>query len=557
MSSLPQAPPKLPGSGGGTVGSGRSGKRRRISSGGAKRQRSAGDDSADQPVQQQLSPPAAAARHILTEEELHELEAEVGEELRFDNVVKVFVTVQEPDFATPWQTLGVGAATGSGVVIETDDGKLLILTAAHVISDATFIQCQRVGAENPDKHIATVFAVRHECDLALLEVEAEKNSEFWHDLEPARLAEVPSLRSVVLVAGFPVGGEELSITEGVVSRIEGQPYSHSQRYLLAVTVDAAINEGNSGGPVFNETGELVGIAFQALEGAENTGHIIPPPVIEHFVSGVAKFGPDKYQGFPADGIKTQQLTNATLRKYLGLGDDIRGVLVNTVYFANTCDGVLQKNDILTSVLGKPVANNGTIAFGRYGRVDLSILFTLQHVGSSIDLDIIRDGKTMTVQATAKPFSRLVPLSEHDVKPRYFIYCGLVFQPLSYDYLDAIDGGSPVLTAAFYAGQQKADRLELVVLSHTLSDKVNIGYERITDAPIKSVNGQKIRDLADLVQKIESSTESYLRICTAEDQDVIVVPSPTNMESTEANKRILNRYKVSSDRCLEGGPSVNK
>jgi len=547
---MPQHRPKLPGSGSSSsaAGSGRSGKRRRISSGGAKRQRSVGgDDSDGQP-----------ARHVLTEEELHELEAEVGEELRFDNVVKVFATVQEPDFATPWQTLGVGAATGSGVVIETDDGRLLILTAAHVISDATFLQCQRVGAENPDKHIATVFAVRHECDLALLEVEAGKDSEFWHDLQPARLAEVPSLRSVVLVAGFPVGGEELSITEGVVSRIEGQPYSHSQRYLLAVTVDAAINEGNSGGPVFNDSGELVGIAFQALEGAENTGHIIPPPVIEHFVSGVAKFGPDEYQGFPADGIKTQQLTNATLRKYLEIGEDVRGVFVNTVYFANTCDGVLQKSDILTSVAGKPVANNGTVAFGRYGRVDLSIVFTLQHVGSFIDLDIIRDGKKMTVQAIAKPFARLVPLSEHDVKPRYFIYCGLVFQPLSYDYLDAIDGGSPVLTAAFYAGQQKADQLELVVLSHTLSDKVNIGYERITDAPIKSVNGQKIRDLADLVEKVEeSSTGPYLRICTAEDQDVIVVPSPTNKESAEANKRILTRYKVSSDRCLDEGPSSDK
>ena len=109
----------------------------------------------------------------------------------------------------------------------------------------------------------------------------------------------------------------------------------------------------------------------------------------------------------------------------------------------------------------------------------------------------------------------------------------------------------------FLGQQKADQLELVVLSHTLSDKVNIGYDRITDAPIKSVNGQKIRDLADLVEKVESSKELYLRIYTAEDQDVIVVPSPTNKESAEANKRILTRYKVSSDRCLEGGPAVDK
>jgi len=86
----------------------------------------------------------------------------------------------------------------------------------------------------------------------------------------------------------------------------------------------------------------------------------------------------------------------------------------------------------------------------------------------------------------------------------------------------------------------------------LSDRVNIGYENIVDAPIKSVNGEKIRDLEDLVSKIEASTDLFLRICTAEDQDVIVVPSPKHRDSSETNKGILSRYKITSDRCLEGG-----
>lgn len=552
MSSVP--PPKPP-----------SGKRRRSSSGGRRRSKTA--PPLDQQSQQASggehdeppsSPPSRSisGNVLLSEGEMRDLERDIVEELRFDNVVKVFATVQEPDFATPWQTLGVESATGSGVVIETksdNNNKWLILTAAHVVSDCTFLQCQRVGAENPDKHIATVYAVRHECDLALLEVEADRGGEFWADLEPARLADVPSLRSVVLVAGFPVGGEELSITEGVVSRIEGQPYSHSQRYLLAVTVDAAINEGNSGGPVFSDTGELLGIAFQALEGAENTGHIIPPPVIEHFIDGVAASGAEAYKGYPAGGIKTQQLSNSMLRSYYKLDDSVRGVLVTDVYFNNTCHGILEKSDILTSVAGRSVANNGTVAYGKYGRVDLSIVFTLFQCGETIDLEIIRSGKKMKVQAVAKPFVRLVPLSEHDTKPRYFIYCGLVFQPLSYDYLDAVDGFSPTLTALFYAGHQKAERLEVVVLSQTLSDKVNVGYENIVNAPIKTVNGQSIRDLQDLVDKIEAETEPFLRIYTADDQDVIVVPSPKHQDSAEANKRILSRYKIVRDRCLEGGP----
>jgi hypothetical protein len=165
---------------------------------------------------------------------------------------------------------------------------------------------------DPELRPARIFAVAHECDLALLELETDDPS-FWGGIVPVEFGALPSLRSRVFVAGFPVGGDELSITDGVVSRIEGQPYEHSQRQLLAVTVDAAINAGNSGGPVFNEVlyalfschrrlfqeGKLIGIAFQALVGAENTGHIIPAPVMLHFVEGVKRLGPANYLGFPS------------------------------------------------------------------------------------------------------------------------------------------------------------------------------------------------------------------------------------------------------------------
>ena len=74
-------------------------------------------------------------------------------------------------------------------------------------------------------------------------------------------------------------------TEGVVCRIEGQQYSHSSRNLLALTVDAAVNSGNSEGPVFDVQGELVGVAFQMLNvgiSSGSNGHFIPPPILHHF-----------------------------------------------------------------------------------------------------------------------------------------------------------------------------------------------------------------------------------------------------------------------------------
>ena len=64
---------------------------------------------------------------------------------------------------------------------------------------------------------------------------------------------------------FPIGGESISVTSGVVSRIEVTSYVHGAAELLGVQIDAAINSGNSGGPAFNNRGQCVGIAFQSLK----------------------------------------------------------------------------------------------------------------------------------------------------------------------------------------------------------------------------------------------------------------------------------------------------
>src|SRR5205085_9405792 len=108
-----------------------------------------------------------------------------------------------------------------------------------------------------------------------------------------------------------------------VSRIEVQRYSHSQRHLLAVTVDAAINAGNSGGPVFGG-GKVVGIAFQKLTGVDNIGEMVPPPIIRAFLDGVAK---GKRPEVPALGITTQNLENPLMRRQLALPPKASGVVV--------------------------------------------------------------------------------------------------------------------------------------------------------------------------------------------------------------------------------------
>ena len=220
---------------------------------------------------------------------------------------------------------------------------LHILTNAHVVEDATFIEVRRDGQAR--KTVAEVVGYGEACDLALLSVE---DPEFFEGAKPISIGELPSLGDPVTVLGFPIGGEHLSITEGVVSRIELTMYVQNERNLLSVQIDAAINSGNSGGPVVLD-GKLAGIAFQSLDEAENIGYVIPAPVVQHFLRDVES---PPYDGFPDLGLTVQHLESSAHRKFLGLPRSRRGVLVTQVHYKSSCWKVLEPGDVLLKVDGR-------------------------------------------------------------------------------------------------------------------------------------------------------------------------------------------------------------
>lgn len=136
------------------------------------------------------------------------------------------------------QTRSAYRSSGSGVLIERrGEAGGLVLTAAHVVANSTYMEIQLPGS--PDKIPARVVSVAHETDLALIETDSG-----FEGVEAQPLAPpdgLPQLRDKVYVLGFPVGGNDLSITEGVVSRLEVQSYSHSNVRAVAATIDAAVN----------------------------------------------------------------------------------------------------------------------------------------------------------------------------------------------------------------------------------------------------------------------------------------------------------------------------
>ncbi len=460
----------------------------------------------------------------------------------YQSVVRIFATSQSPDYQCPWQAEPPDHGTGSGVII----GPGQVLTGAHVVADATFLQVQKVS--DPDKMIAEVAAINHDCDLALLTV---RDPRFMEGVHPERLGPLPHLRDRVSVVGYPIGGEEISITEGVVSRIEVQRYSHSQRNLLAVTVDAAINEGNSGGPVFKD-GRVAGIAFQSLKDAENIGEMVPSNLIQRFLEGTAA---GKAPTVPGLGLVMQRLENPLLRKRVGLTGKQSGLLVVGVEWGSSCHGHVEVGDAVLSIDGNRVANNGTVQYGGRFRTGSEVILGDHYVGDVVKLSVLRAGTVLDLSIRLEPYVALVPRSQYDTAPSYFVYAGMVFQPLSLDYLrtwpDWWEKAPPELLHHYYSGVRTAERQEAVVLTQVLADPIGVGYEgldnttvtRVSTGAKRTPNGGLVpRNLRHLVELLENATE-VIEIQVSDESVVAIDPA----EAREANQRILERYHIRHDR----------
>ncbi|MCO4746337.1 MAG: trypsin-like peptidase domain-containing protein [Proteobacteria bacterium] len=448
-------------------------------------------------------------------------------------VVRIYCTSQNPDYDAPWQSQTPRSSTGSGMAV----GPGRILTGAHVVANATFLQVQKV--DDPKKYTARLAGVCHDSDLALLEVD---DPAYNNGVEPVVFGALPALRDRVSVVGFPVGGQEVSVTEGIVSRIEMQDYTHSRRRLLAITVDAAINSGNSGGPVFSN-GNVIGVAFQSLRDAEGIGEVVPTVLIERFLSAVEA---GRSTAIPALSIRTQKLENPTLRKALGMSEKHSGVRLRAVEHGGSAEGHLKVGDVLLAIDGHTVANNGTIRYADRFRTGFSAAICERFAGDEVVLRVLRDGEELDVSIVLADWTPLAPRYVYDVRPRYLVYAGLVFQPLSQDFLATWvkwwKNAPPEFIHTYYNVVRTHDREEAVVLSRVLADELTVGYTDRANELLESVNGTPVRGLAHLRELVDAAT-GPIEFRTSWNASMVF--ETVDVEARRAG--ILERYRITTDR----------
>lgn len=458
------------------------------------------------------------------------------------SVVRIEVTDQTPDYRSPWNAGHVSGGIGSGFILEIPGRGKRIVTNAHVVSNSRFITVTREGVSHPFR--AKVEFIGHDCDLAMISVE---DPSFFEGTRPLTLGGIPPLESAVSVYGYPLGGERISVTRGIVSRIDSELYTHSGvDSHLAIQIDAAINPGNSGGPVLQDA-NVVGVAFQGYSGdvAQNVGFMIPTPVIKRFLQDLSK---GNYTGYTDLSVGITPLLSPTARKALGVPVENAGVLVTDVHEKGSANGFLRRDDVLLSIDGHPIACDGRVDLDGES-VDMTEVVERKFDGEKVCFDVLREGKRITIEFPLQgtwPFR--MQSTAYDTAPRYLLHGGLLFQPLDRNLVESIGNGDLRIRRTFDEFVERhlyLNRSEYVVLSRILPDPVNADCDGLRTGIVDTINDMKIRSLDDVAAAFAQPAK----------HDVIMLEGiglPIVMKRDDilsANPRIMKNYGVASDRNL--------
>ena len=462
-----------------------------------------------------------------------------------DLVVKIHATHHTPNLFRPWTRNSPQQVKGSGVVI---DGKR-ILTNAHVVRYASQIYVQ--PNQSAKHYPARVEAMTPAMDLAILKLQDDAFFSQRSSLPFA--AELPRVKDSINVYGYPTGGTELSVTQGIVSRIEYTDYYY-QTSGLRIQVDAALNFGNSGGPAVSD-GKLVGLVFSLIQNAQNIGYLIPVEEIQLFLDDI-KDG--VYDGKPQVFDLIQTVENDALREKLTLPKNVNGVMISKPYDADP-SYPLKEWDVVTHIGDTPIDSDGKVAVRYDLRVSSSYLVQRFAKNGLLPLTIYRDGKSQNIRIPVKTQRELVMPYLLNAQPRYFIFGPLVFSQTTQDYLERLGnartsafGNRPSTLVTRRYDKPNFDGEEIVVVASPMfPHRITQGYDDPNRGVVSEVNGIPVKNLTHLVEILRDSREPQISLKFANDG----TPTHETMvfnrsEIIEATQTILEengiRYPYSSD-----------
>jgi S1-C subfamily serine protease len=459
-------------------------------------------------------------------------------------VVKIIATKRSPDLSKPWTKQAPQEVSGSGVIINGSQ----ILTNSHVIAYADQIYVQPY--QSTEKIFCKVLFQAPGIDLALIEPDDDSIFKQYPSLNLAD--DLPDIKSTVNVYGYPIGGKELSVTEGIVSRIEyGKLFYESSG--LMIQIDAALNAGNSGGAAVSN-GKMTGLVCSKLVSAENIGYLIPAEEIRMFLTDCTD---GKYDGqYVLRGVDMQTAENDALRKRLGISKETTGIVVSNVYNRDP-DFPLKPFDLITHIGKNSIDNEGNVRISEKLRLAAGYLIPRNAKDGKVEMTVVRGGKARTMQVPVSIESDNLIRFKGFTYPRYFIYGPLVFSEVPYTEIRQVYSQSNALL--FFASTQSPivtrmndsvafDGEELVgVFAPMFSHRLTKGYNtKATGMGIVShFNDVPVKNLVHLVELLRDNKDQFVIFRFANAQSERVVFEKKEIEATTeeilSENGIRNQY----------------
>ncbi|MCY4044905.1 MAG: trypsin-like peptidase domain-containing protein [Cellvibrionales bacterium] len=419
-------------------------------------------------------------------------------------VVKIRVQAKTANIHYPWNTGSLQQKVGSGFIINVD-GQKRILTNAHVISNNASIRVRKIGSDT--EHPAAVEFISQQRDLALLK---PVNPDFFngtvalpfHDKDVA-------IGDTVISFGFPMGGRTITTTKGVLSRIDFNSYSFSGYDNIVYQIDAAVNPGVSGGPTLSDN-QVIGVNFQGINNADNIGYIIPHSVVDDFLKDTKRSNHSApyVHEVPFIPINYTPLQNEQLRKIIGIAPEETGILVSEL---SGLEEHLRIDDIILSIEGYPIGNQGNIKLFANDTISWQALISSKQIGEHVSLEIKREGQTQTIDyplSHSYSDSYRIPSSNKN-NVNYIVIGGLVIIEVNQNiYKDSQMYNLPNLTK-YQRRFRKTDATtveRVLIVSNVLFHPANEFYEGLKYSVLTSINGEKLLNLEHLKTQLDKAQE---------------------------------------------------
>lgn len=418
-----------------------------------------------------------------------------------DALLVIRATQQGYSPLQPWEKTAARSHAALGVLLENGQ----VLTVAEAVKEATYVELAL-----PDESRSVPARVQRRDDdlnLALLEPLHEADKDIFASRSPLSAGEPLAQGAEAELAGL-VGGLTPVRIPLLVQGCSGQVPQLSAR------MNAPLPEGHREGAPVMRAGKLAGLSA-GYSADTQTLSVINADLLTRFLADTES------AGTPVLGLQFTELDDPVLRRYLRLGEGQTGLYVSRVlpHSAALAAG-LQTGDVITAVEGMPLDSRGRVHHPLYGPLHAaSALRILKQPGDTLALTVSRDGETRELAVELNREAEAYGLHSRtpaDSRPRYILWGGLLFQPLTADYLDAVrarsNGDLPLsylrLTQQNEPESPSAIR-EHVGLTLVIPTPAALGYEEARFSVVTAVNGKPVHDFAEFERLLDEPTEDGL------------------------------------------------